>query len=136
MCQCLRRDRSCGLSPFYLINYFFVLGLYLSIYCLQFMLPAVIVASIISVPRVPLPVADTPGVPTNLRFPPLWELRDRGGGTHLQKLERAFHIVPFPELVAYVGLSFQLICPYEVQMFLEHSSIIYFIIYSGTYYLC
>ena len=45
---------------------------------------------------VALPVAAAPGVPTDLRFPPLWELRDRVGGTHLQKGERPLSILsPF-----------------------------------------
>ena len=42
----------------------------------------------LSLSRVPLARGASTWSPPNLRFPPWWELRERVGGTHLQKEEK------------------------------------------------
>ena len=83
---------TCVSSKLYEFISSLVSGLFASNYCcLRLLSPQLSVLS-----PVALPVAAAPGVPTDLRFPLLWELRDRVGGTHLQKGERPLSILsPF-----------------------------------------
>ena len=82
----------------------------------------------LSLSRVPLAWGASTWSPPNLRFPPLWELRERGGGAHLQKEEKRGTEgggTNFPPktpslylMVSLVSLSTLTHCPDKIQIYL------------------